>query len=125
MAKYLRDMRVGDEYIVQINYGTGVDITGYKFWLTLKASPDLPDDQAALQYTTVAGDEVNDDVLNGLAHLVVPSNITKTVAAGEYYYDVQAKRPDADGVGITTLVPPITDMEDLIAVYQEITRAIS
>lgn len=133
MANHLPNMRVGDEYTLRIvikqEDGTAQDITGYKFWLTLKSGTDLAtasaqtDAQAALQQSTTAGDQDADDVLNGIAYLVVPSDTMKNVAAGEYFYDVQAKKPGADGEGITTILPPIDDVEDLITVYPEITKA--
>ena len=123
MAKDITDMRVGDEYTLKIDYGVGVNITGYKFWITLKTAVTDTDLQAVLQYSTVAGNEPADDVLNGIAYIVVPSNIMKTVPAGEYFYDVQAKRPGADGVGIKTLLPKITNTDDIVTVFPEITRA--
>lgn len=135
MANHLPNMRVGDEYTLKIvikkEDGTAQDITGYKFWLTLKPGADLntaaalDDNQAALQQEATAGDQPNDDVVNGVAYLVIPSSVMKDVVAGDYFYDVQAKKPGADGDGIITLLPPITEVDDVLTVYPEITKAIA
>lgn len=125
MAAFIPDMRVGDEYTLKIQYPTGTNITGYKFWLTLKASAADLDNAAALQHSTVAGDQPSDEVLNGIAYIVVPSSIMKAVPAGEYLYDVQAKKPGSAGEGIKTLLPPINATDDVVTVFQEITRAIA
>lgn len=125
MAAFIPDMRVGDEYTLKIQYPAGTNITGYKFWLTLKTNAADLDAAAALQYSTVAGDQPSDEVLNGIAYMVIPSSIMKAVVAGEYLYDVQAKKPGAAGEGIKTLLPPINATDDVVTVFQEITRAIA
>jgi len=133
MANHIPNMRVGDEYTLEIvikkKDGSAQDLTGYKFWLTLKAGADLnaaaalTDDDATLQYSTTAGDNPEDDVVGGVVYLVIPSTTMKNVVAGDYFYDVQAKKPGADGEGIITIVPPITEVDDVITVFPEITQA--
>lgn len=135
MANNVPNMRVGNEYTLEIiikkKDGTAENITGYKFWMTLKGGADLataaalPDDEAALQHETTAGDQPDDDLLGGRAYLVIPSSKMKNVVANEYFYDVQAKKPGASGEGIITLLPPITDVEDIITVYPAITKAVA
>lgn len=135
MAKFIPDMRVGSEYTLKIvikkEDGTPENITGYKFWLTLKAGADLAtaaalnDDAAGLQESTTVGANTADDAINGIAYLVISSEKMKTVPVGDYFYDVQAKKPGNSGLGITTLLPPITDVEDMVTVFPEITKAIS
>lgn len=38
--KHLPNMRQGDDYTVELKYPAGTNITGFKFYLTLKASFD-------------------------------------------------------------------------------------
>ena len=124
MAKYLPDMRAGDDYNVKlvINDSTGApkDITGYKFWLTLKASISDADTAAALQFSTTAGDNVNDDIVHGICYMAVPASMTKSIIPGEYRYDIQQRVGNA----LTTVLPPIADYKDKLIVIPEITRAI-
>jgi hypothetical protein len=135
MANHLPNMRVGDEYTLKIvikkEDGTAQDITGYKFWITLKGGADLAtaaavaDIDAGLQHETTAGDQTDDDLIGGVAYLVIPSTVMQNVVAGDYFYDVQAKKPGANGEGIITLLPPITDVEDVLTVYPDITKAVA
>lgn len=124
MAKYLPDMRQGDDYNVKlvINDTTGAakNITGYKFWLTLKASISDADAAAALQFSTTAGDNVNDNLLNGICYLAVPAAMTKLVPPGDYRYDIQQRVGNA----LTTVLPPIADYKDKLTVVPEITKSI-
>jgi hypothetical protein len=124
MAKWIPDFRVGDDYNIKLTVndvaGIAVDITGYKFWLTLKASYDNSDAQAAMQFVTTVGDNVNDEALNGICYLTVPASVTKQVPVGRYYYDIQQKV----GSSITTVLPPIADYKDKVVVVPEVTEAI-
>lgn len=124
MAKYLPDMRQGDDYNVKLVIkdvaGVAKDITGYKFWLTLKASISDADAAAALQFSTTAGDNVNDDLLNGICYMAVPAVMTKIVLPGEYRYDIQQRV----GNSLTTVLPPIADYRDKLTVVPEITKSI-
>lgn len=124
MAKYLPDMRQGDDYniklVIKDSTGAVKDITGYKFWLTLKASLSDADSAAALQFSTIAGDNVNDDLPNGICYMAVPASMTKEVVPGEYRYDIQQRVGNA----ITTVLPPIADYKDKLIVVPEITKAI-
>lgn len=125
MAKYIDDMRVGDEYTLVLEFPTGTNITGYKFWFTLKSDRSLSDNDAELQITSTTGDTTGDDAVNGIKYLVVPSDIMKSLPAGEYYYDVQVKSPGASGLGIKTLLPKIFYPDDKITVYPEVTQAVA
>ena len=124
MAKYLPDMRAGDDYNVKLVIkdvaGVAKDITGYKFWLTLKASISDADAAAALQFSTTAGDNVNDDIANGICYMAVPAIMTKGIIPGEYRYDIQQRV----GTALSTVLPPIADYKDKLIVIPEITRAI-
>ena len=124
MAKYLPDMRAGDDYNIKLvindSTGTAKNITGYKFWLTLKAAISDADTAAALQFSTTAGDNVNDDLPNGICYMAVPAAMTKLIVSGEYRYDIQQRV----GNSLTTVLPPIADYKDKLTVIPEITRAI-
>jgi hypothetical protein len=125
MAKYLPDLRVGDDYSIELTVknlsGNAQNITGYKFWLTLKSSFDLSDANAELQFSSTAGDNPNDEPVNGICFLYVPASITKNIPAGSYYYDIQQKA-GANG-GLSTVLPPVADYKDKIIVVPQITRA--
>jgi len=129
MSDYLPDLRQGDEYTIAIDMGgDGVnptDLTNYKAWFTLKKDILDTDEQAALQFSSVAGDESNDDPTHGKMYLVIPSSIMNNVQAGVYFYDVQIKRPGADGEGIKTLLPPWDDPNDKVQVLAQITQAVA
>lgn len=124
MAKYLPDMRAGDDYNIKLrildNNSNVVDITGYKFWLTLKSSFEETDNLAVLQFNTIAGYNNNDDPTQGICYLAVPAALTKPIAAGSYYYDIQQEV----GTNVTTVLPPVADYKDKIIVVPEVTRAI-
>lgn len=124
MAKYLPDMRVGDEYNITLTVNdtnnVAVDITGYEFWFTMKTAFEDLDNAAVLQFKTTAGDNVNDDVVNGICYLTVPASMTKVVPVGKYFYDIQQKV----GTSITTVLPPVEDYKDKISVVPEVTKAI-
>lgn len=130
MAKYLDDLRVGDDFLQKITVSkpvngvdTPVDLTGYKFWITVKTNVADLDADAVLQVSTTAGDHPADDEVNGIVYLYIPASVTKTVPAGEYFYDVQMMQPGGGSTGITTLVPPPACYDDKLTFYPEITRA--
>jgi hypothetical protein len=126
MAKYIHDFRVGDDYSLKLtcndSTGTAIDITDYKFWITLKSSFDDLDSEAVLQFVTTVGDNADDDPLNGIAHIYVPNGITKSIPSGKYFYEVQQKT--ASGA-IKTIVPPVEDYKDKVFVAPELTRAVA
>lgn len=135
MSNYLPDLRQGDEYIVcidmsgwdaekKIQVHEPTDLTGYKAWFTLKKDFLDTDEQAALQFSSIAGTNDADNPLGGIMYLVIPSSIMSNVQAGVYFYDVQIKRPGSAGEGIKTLLPPWDDPTDTIQVLPQITRAI-
>ena len=125
MAKYIPDFRVGDSYklslVVKDEFGVAVDITGYVFWLTLKAAFTDADVDAVLQFKTTVGDNPSDDALNGICNLYVPAADTKAVPVGKYFYDIQ----QLAGTDITTILPPVEDYKDKLSVLPEVTVAIT
>jgi len=124
MAKYIPDLRAGDDYNLKLTVndiaGLPVDITGYKFWLTLKSSYEDLDSAAVLQFSTTVGDNADDVALSGICHITVPASLTKPIPAGKYFYDIQQKV----GTNLTTVLPPIADYKDKVIVIPELTISI-
>jgi hypothetical protein len=119
MSQYLEDIRQGDRYEIKITYPEGTDITGYKFWITLKRQFDDPDSAAVLQTVTTAGNDYRDEPSNGFSFIVIPEYQTANAPKGSYYWDVQARSPE--GV-IKTLLPSPEFYNDRIRVVPQVTR---
>jgi len=119
MSDYITDFRQGDTKVIKIDYGTGVDITGWSFIFTIKK--DLESSTIIAQIKTTAGDDTNDDILNGLAYITLDSDTSFTINPGSYYYDVQVNKGGAPAV-IKTILPPITDYKDKINVVAGATK---
>ena len=109
-------LRQGDTEKLKLDYGGDNDITGFKWWLTLKEEFDQPDAEAALQVSTAAGDHVDDDPAHGIAYLV----FTVTAPAGCYYYDLQERSAAGE---IRTLLPLQEDYRTKLRVYPQVTQA--
>jgi hypothetical protein len=118
--KYIPDIRAGDSYQLEIKYNNGSDITGYKFWLTLKNKFTDDDSAAVLQTTTVAGSLPQDTPESGVCFFVISSEVTGTIPVGSYFYDLQARTQQGE---ITTLLPPISDYRSKVTVIPQVTNA--
>lgn len=121
MSDYISDFRQGDSKVIKIDYGIGVDITGWKFWLTMKT--ELDSSSYVAQVSTTAGDDSNDDVANGIAYITIDSTTSINIPAGKYYYDVQVNKGGTPPI-IKTILPPIDDYKDRITVVQGLTKTI-
>ena len=119
MSDYITDFRQGDSKVIKIDYGTGVDITGWKFWFTMKT--ELDSTNITAQISTTAGDDTNDDIANGIAYITVDSVTSYGIAAGKYYYDVQVSKGGNPPV-IKTILPPIEEYKDRINVIPGLTK---
>jgi len=119
MAKELADFRQGDTKRVKIDYGAGVDITGYKFWLTLRS--EYGDPVIVAQASSVAGTQSLDDVLNGIAFVQLESDVTKLIPPGKYVWDVQRVVPGTSPPDVLTLAPSIKNFNDKVQVFQDVT----
>lgn len=122
MSDYITDFRQGDTKVIKIDYGTGVDITGWIFIFTMKAK--LESATITAQVKTTAGDNPLDDVANGLCYITLDSDTSYTIAPGKYFYDVQVNKGGVPPV-IKTILPPITDVNDKITVVAGATRVTS
>jgi len=117
MAKELADFRQGDTKKIKIDYGTGFNITGYMFWFTLR------DDFGTViiaQVETTAGDHPLDDVANGIAYIQLESDVSKTIPAGKYVWDIQRSIPGAPP-DVLTLLPTLKNVKDKIEVFEGVT----
>jgi hypothetical protein len=70
----------------KFQFGTGVNITGWKIYLTFKASPDDADPGLA-QISTTAGDDVLDDTANGLMYVFLDQPSSESLDVGKIYYE--------------------------------------
>lgn len=118
MAKYIEDFRAGDTVKIKLDYG-GQDVTGFKWWLTLKAEFGADDYEAELKVEKVAGDHADDDEAHGVVWVVVPSSSTLGLNPGKYLYDMTEKAASGD---IRTLFPPPVDHLDRVQIIPRVTR---
>lgn len=126
MSNYIHIMRAGDDYNLKLVAeldGVPIDITGYKYWFTVKSAFSNLDSEAVLQFPTVVGDNPNDVAASGVCYISIPGAITKNITAGSYFYDIQ-QLAGING-GISTVLPPATDYKDKLIVIPEVTQAIS
>lgn len=121
MAKELKDFRQGDTKIIRIDYGTGVDITGFKFWFSLRKEFD--DTTPVSQTSTTAGNHSLDDVANGLAYIQLESDDSSLIPVDKYYWDVQAADTSSPPI-VTTLLPTVKLVKDKIAVLEQVTKTV-
>lgn len=122
MASKLTDFRQGDTKFVRIEYGDGVDITGYFHALTLRADFDDATPIAAQVKSTV-GDHALDEALNGVAVLELDSTLSATLTPGAYVYDVQRVRPNgANPLDVLTLDPTVDDIGNPVQVLFQVTK---
>lgn len=117
MAKYIEDFRVGDDVKLTINCGE--NITNFTFWFTMKKAFSDLDADAVLQISSVAGSVVGDVLSTGIKIINIPSNLTKDIPPGSYFYDIQIVKP---GNIVNTIIPPIEDYKDKILVIPQVTK---
>jgi hypothetical protein len=89
---------------------TPIDITGYKFWLSIKSKLNDSDDDVVAQ---AIKEDPHTDPLAGITVLSIPASVMKGLS-GEYYFDVQMKDTTEldDEEGITTLVTGVLEIRD-------------
>ena len=88
----INDFYQGDTKSYRFQFGAGVDITGWKMFFTLKTNETDDDVDAVMQVSAVAGDNVLDDIANGLMYVVASSTDTSSVGIipnTKYHYDFQ------------------------------------
>lgn len=117
MSEYIEDFRQGNTKVIKIDYGKGIDITGWTFYLTLKENID--DTSNIAQVSSVAGSDPMDDAVNGLAYLTLDSTTSASIEPGKYYWSLQVDKGGSPPV-IKTLLPPIDDYKDKVEVVKAI-----
>lgn len=122
MAKELADFRQGDTKRIRIDYGVGFDITGYEFFFTLKAK--FEDTVNVAQVKTTAGDNPLDDVLNGVAIITLPSDISKSIPVGKYFWDIQRVIP-GNPPDVLTILPSKEYYKEKIEILPDVTQEVA
>ena len=90
MASTIADFYRGDTKTYAFNFGTGLDITGWKIYLTFKENADDDDSSAIVQVSNTAGDNASDDIANGLMYVTLSSlESAKFEPNIKYYYGFQ------------------------------------
>lgn len=120
MAKYIKDFRQGETKTIKINYGAGCDITGWKFWFTLKK--EFSDTVPVAQAEHIAGDNSDDDSINGIAYITFDSDESILVKPDKYYYDIRVSKGGTPPI-IRTILPPIEDYKDKLQIFPAVTLA--
>ena len=106
----------GDDWVIKLSLKSGnsvLDITGYSYWMTLKADIDDPD-PGAIQVTAVPA--TSQDATNGIVYIKAPRAQTALVEPQFYYYDIQ--QLDSNDNVKTILL-------GRVQVISDITRAVS
>lgn len=71
-----------------------INITGWRFGMTLKEVEAATDAAAAVQVFTTAGDDDDDDPVNGVVHIMLESDDMEAVVGKKvYFYDIQRAIP--------------------------------
>lgn len=122
MAKELADFRQGDTKRIRIDYGLGFDITGYEFFFTLKAR--FEDTVNVAQVKTIAGNHPADDAANGIAIIELPSDVSKLIPVGKYFYDIQRVIP-GNPPDVLTILPSKENYKDKIEILPDVTQEVA
>lgn len=109
MAKNLSAFR-GDSKVIHLTFktdaGVAINITGWTIFFTVKESKDDTDAEALIQKNVT----VHTSPETGLTDIVLTATDTRP-CAGNYFYDIQAKK--TDGTIITVIDGVITFKEDI------------
>ena len=65
------------------------NITGHTFTVGFKVSLDDQNSKLKLQVTSDSGDHPDDDPINGVKYIRIPSNLTRKLTPNVYYYGIQ------------------------------------
>lgn len=105
----------GDDYVLKVTVSTTsvIDVTGDKFFFTIKTHPSHADVDAIHQDIDVSG--AGADATAGIHRFPIPNDLT----VGSYYYDVQWKRDASGSSGIVTIE------NSTFTVINDVTKAIT
>lgn len=79
--------------------GNPIDVTNFQYWFTIKTSPDLLDEDAAIQLGPIALNPARASL--GYVDIIVPGVQTNELDPITYHYDLQEVRDDGT---ISTLI---------------------
>jgi hypothetical protein len=85
------------KFVIKDKNGLPIDVTGYTFWMTLKADPDAQDPGDAQRSIT----PVDQDAAAGIIYITFSAAMTEQLVPANYYYDLQ--QIDLSG-NVTTLL---------------------
>ena len=91
IAKKLKPFKVGNSRIIKVTVKdkdtkSAIDISGDKFYFTVKDSAALEDTDAVVQANIVAPADANS--VAGIVFIPITTDDTKNVAPGDYEYDI-------------------------------------
>ena len=96
------DLTQGDTYSCMITFP--YDITGITFRFAAIRDKEDPSNELAIEYTTLAGSDPNDDPSNGIVNLRVGPEHTSNLKSGEYDYRLSKIVTNGLEVDPTTLL---------------------
>lgn len=99
--------------------GAGIDVTGDKFWLTIKSDPETQEDIAAEYQNSIVAPA---DAESAAGRVYIPMVLNGVnIPPGPYFYDVQWQRL-VSGIGVNDLN---TILFGKITVLQQVTKSTS
>lgn len=101
----------GDDWTLKLNVtanSAALDITGYTYWLTLKANVDDAD-PGDLQVTSTP--LLAEDAQAGIIYITAPKEKTTLLEPGSYNYDIQ--QVDSLGSVQTLLIGKVRVVKDI------------
>ena len=94
MAEDLFELYRGDDFILMLNIAdeseNSVDITGWRFWATMKLSSELPDEEAPVKVDIPPLEGTAPSM--GIAEILLPAEQTKALIPTRYAFDIQCER---------------------------------
>ena len=117
MATELKNFRKGDSFILIWNFGTGVDITGWKLTFSLR---DTFTSDIVCSVTRTAGDYPLDEVNNGIFYFYFDPETSKTLVPKTYKWDIQLVIPGTHKQ-VLTLLPSEEYYNETIKIIPDVT----
>jgi hypothetical protein len=117
VATELDNFRRGDTFTISFDFGTGVDITGYEIWFSMR---DTFTSDLRLQIKTTCGNNVADEPLNGKMYLFVDEASSIALDPGKYKWDIQRVIPGINK-DVYTIIPTLEYYKEPLIVYPDVT----
>lgn len=128
MSKYISDFRRGDTIAIDFTR-TSTNSAGepepipFIAGTSIKFSMKSDIDQVApdLFIDHIAGSGALDDIENGKVVIILPSDKTKLLEPGRFYWDIQIIEQSIYGITTNTMLPPANEWKDRIFVVADVT----